>query len=601
MSRTDVLEELESMRTQVSELTRELAERDRTIDDLRNIMDTVPDFLFTLDHGGQLIKWNRRAVEATGYTPQELFHKPALDFVPEEEQDRTAAAIRQAFTEGYAELDGHLLTKGGRRIPYHWTGAALKNSQGNAIGITGMGRDVSEQKRAEEEHRALFDQSPLMCFLIDTDGTLQKVNRQGAMALGYEADELLGQSILTLFPEEHHALAMDHIAACIIGSGSALASWELEKQRKDGSRLWVKEFTRVMTDRYGRPTLLISCEDITDRIRAEHMLRLSQFTIDHAVDAIYWIDPQAKIIRVNKAAGTILGYSEEELCTMTVHDLNPAFPEAIWPSFWAESKQRKTLTIETTHRHKQGHLIPVEIQINYLAYEGQEFHCAFVRDITNRKQAEDVLRHREQDLRKVLDEREQLSQNLHDGILQSLYAIGLGLESCKPLMRHRKHGKVSELLEQAIGQMNRVMGEIRNFIAGLDSGMLSEDTFSSALHAVIHAITATQPLHCTVTIDDAAAGRLSTEQALHLVNIVREALSNSLRHGRATKASVSLKQLAHSLRLCVSENGHGFNPPSVQGVGNGLTNMAARAHKIGARFSIRSAHDRGTRILVNLP
>ncbi len=319
MSRTDELEELQSLRTQVSELARSLAKRDQTIAYLRNIMDTVPDFLFTLDHRGQIIKWNRQVVKTTGYTPEELLHKPALDFVPPEELDRTGAAIRQAFTEGYADLEGHLLAKPGQRLPYHWTGAALKNQLGETIGITGVGRDVSEKKRAEEEHRVLFEQSPLMCFLIDMEGTVLKVNRQGAATLGYKTDELLGQSLLTVFPEEHRALAMSHIAACIASPGSSLASWELEKQRKDGSRLWVKEFARVIMNTHGRPTLLISYEEITER-----MLRLAQFMIDHAVDAIYWIDLQAKIIRVNKAASSMLGYSENELCAMTVHDLNPA-------------------------------------------------------------------------------------------------------------------------------------------------------------------------------------------------------------------------------------------------------------------------------------
>ena len=107
--------------------------------------------MFTLDIQGNMVKWNRRLEDVTGYSPEELLNKPALAFVPPEEQPRTAAAIQRAFTEGYAELDGHLLTKEHRIIPYHWTGALLKNPQGEPIGITGIGRDVSDKKRAEEE------------------------------------------------------------------------------------------------------------------------------------------------------------------------------------------------------------------------------------------------------------------------------------------------------------------------------------------------------------------------------------------------------------------------------------------------------------------
>ncbi|HKO29923.1 MAG TPA: PAS domain-containing protein, partial [Nitrospiraceae bacterium] len=103
----------------VMEFERRRAEQERAqaLADIQNIIDTVPDFLFTLDTQGNMVKWNRRVAEVTGYSPEELWNKPALAFVPPEEQARTAAAIQRAFTEGYAELDGLLLTKDLRTIP----------------------------------------------------------------------------------------------------------------------------------------------------------------------------------------------------------------------------------------------------------------------------------------------------------------------------------------------------------------------------------------------------------------------------------------------------------------------------------------------------
>ena len=100
--------------------------------------------MFALDTQGNVAKWNQRLGDVTGYSPEELLNKPALAFVPPEEQARTAAAIQRVFMEGYAELEGHLLTKEHHLIPYHWAGALLKNSHGEAVGITGIGRDVSE-------------------------------------------------------------------------------------------------------------------------------------------------------------------------------------------------------------------------------------------------------------------------------------------------------------------------------------------------------------------------------------------------------------------------------------------------------------------------
>ena len=222
-------------------------------------------------------------------------------------------------------------------------------------------------------------------------------------------------------------------------------------------------------------------------------------------------------------------------------------------------------------------------------------------DITDRKRVEESLRQREQELQTVLRERERISEDLHDGILQSLYAVGLGLESSKPLMRQRKHGQATVLVEHAIRQLNHVMAELRNFIAGLESDVLQGGDFAAALQTMVQTLSASAATACRVSIEEAAARQLSTEQALHLMNVVREALSNSLRHSRAKRITVSLKPLAEAIRLTVTDNGVGFKPAAAQGVGHGLANMVARAQKIGGRFVVRSRPRKGTKILLDLP
>ncbi len=141
----------------------------------------------------------------------------------------------------------------------------------------------------------------------------------------------------------------------------------------------------------------------------EEALRLAKFSVDRAADAVYWIDPQAKILEVNEAASLMLGYSRDELRAMTVHDLNPDFQADRWPGFWTETKRRGTMVFETAHRAKNGRLIPIEVSVNYLSHEGKEYHCAFVRDITERKRAGEELRKSQLFLRQVID----INPNLH--------------------------------------------------------------------------------------------------------------------------------------------------------------------------------------------
>jgi PAS domain S-box-containing protein len=121
-----------------------------------SIMDTIPDILYLLDLGGNMVKWNRKVEIITGFSPSELRGRPALEFFPEEDRAIIAAAIRTAFEQGYADAEGRLLTKDGTPLPYHWTGVPLVDEHGNVIGLTGVGRDITERKRTETAREALY-------------------------------------------------------------------------------------------------------------------------------------------------------------------------------------------------------------------------------------------------------------------------------------------------------------------------------------------------------------------------------------------------------------------------------------------------------------
>ncbi len=122
--------------------------------------------------------------------------------------------------------------------------------------------------------------------------------------------------------------------------------------------------------------------------RAEKSLRLPQFAIDRAGDATFWMGSDARFTYVNEAACRSLGYSREELLSMTVHDVDPDFPKKVWLAHWDEVRQRRAFTFESRHRTKGGRVFPVEVTVNYFEFDGKEYNCAFARDISRRKQAE---------------------------------------------------------------------------------------------------------------------------------------------------------------------------------------------------------------------
>ena len=123
----------------------------------------------------------------------------------------------------------------------------------------------------------------------------------------------------------------------------------------------------------------------------------------------------------------------------------------------------------------------------------------------------------------------------------------------------------------------------------------------AALKQMLASLTENQTTHVRLAVEDRAAKTLSTEQSLHLVRVIQEAVSNCIRHGRAQEARVSLKMLKQGVRLSIRDNGRGFDPTITKGSGHGLRNMAARAQKIGGRFTVFSKVDEGTRIVLDLP
>jgi PAS domain S-box-containing protein len=152
------------------------------------------------------------------------------------------------------------------------------------------------------------------------------------------------------------------------------------------------------------------CEvEIAERKRVEAALRVTQFSVDSAAEGVFWIEPNARFVYVNQAACDRLGYSSDELLSMSVPDIDPCFPAEVWPAQWDRVREQKSVSLESNHRTKSGELVPVEIIVNHLDFEGREYHIVHARDITERKQAE-------QRQREIIEQLEVILHGVADGI-----------------------------------------------------------------------------------------------------------------------------------------------------------------------------------------
>jgi PAS domain S-box-containing protein len=133
-------------------------------------------------------------------------------------------------------------------------------------------------------------------------------------------------------------------------------------------------------------TLFRGFNQMLSEIQArDEKLYFTQFSVDHMGDAALWMDSAGRIVNVNHAAGEALGVAPDTLLSMTIEDIDPSLDQERWAALWAKVKQRTAITFESTHLKKDGKFFPVEVFANFLAFQGQEFMCAFARNITERK------------------------------------------------------------------------------------------------------------------------------------------------------------------------------------------------------------------------
>jgi PAS domain S-box-containing protein len=554
-----------------------------------------------------------------GYTKEELSTDPLiwLDLVHPDDRATALDAwnqVSKGLVDSYS-YEVRMTRKDGSIIWTHVRGQANRNKTGNVVQLIGATVDITDRKRTDERlllTQFSVDRASDAVLWMDFGARILNVNDAACRMLKYTREELTALSMQDLDPN--------------VSMESWVHHWEQSKLKGSmtfESRYWTSTGSVVETEttanylQYGGKEYNCAIvRDVGERKRVEAELRKSYAFMRQVIDTdpnlIFAKDREGRFTLVNKATSDVYGTTVDGLIGKTDADFNSHQEEvayfclkdlevmdALQEQFIPEEKitdvYGNTRWLQTVKRpllDDQGHAVML---------------LGSSTDITARRRVEEMLRQRERDLRDAVAERGRISEDLHDGILQSIFAVGLGLESCRalvselPLPRKKTTAPLMTALNSAIGQLNHVMTEVRNFIAGIESHVLQGGDVALALRNVVRAMCVSNKTACRVRIEDAAARELSTEQAFHVMHIVREALSNSLRHSGAGRITLSLKQLRRSVRLSVRDNGSGFNPGSVHDVGHGLANMAARARKLGGRLDIHSRPRQGTKVRLDIP
>lgn len=208
------------------------------------------------------------------------------------------------------------------------------------------------------------------------------------------------------------------------------------------------------------------------------------------------------------------------------------------------------------------------------------------------------LSYRMQDMA-VLEERDRISKDLHDGVIQAIYSVGLSIQSSIPLFE-RDPEKARQRLDEAISELDNVVRDVRSYIFELQPKSVEERGLVPAIRELVRDLEVNTLVETTVDLDEDLCESLSNEQRIHMIQVIREILANIARHAEAHVVSVSCEERDGELVLIVVDDGLGFDANAVRR-GQGLRNIEDRAAKLEGRIEMEPRSPKGSRTTLTMP
>ncbi len=545
---------------------------------------------------GQFLRVNTRLCEILGYTSDRILQRTLQDLIHPDDLDANLTYLNEVFAGRRPSIS---MEKRYRRSDGAWVWGDMNVSlvhpaSGDPAYLIAVIQQADDRKRSYSLLQAAIDSIADGLLTVDRQGTVTSLNQRFLhlwnipQALADSGDD---DALLTF--------VMDQLQEPDVF---------LNKVRKLYAHPERESFDIVafkdgrVFERYSRPQILDneivgrvwSFRDITQHKRAEQALRESELRLQRFVAeapvGLCILDENWRTITANLAFCQLTGYEVHEIIGSTyalyTHPEDLSTNIRLTEEFYRGV--RSGYTYEKRYIRKSGEIIWVLVKTTKIDLPDRQgpLLLAAVQDITERKLA--------------LKEREQLSRDLHDNLLQALYAVGMQLEASKLTMGQSPRRSKTHI-SHAIRQLNSLMLDVRRFIALLTERTPVQMDFGQSLQELIDSTADTECVPTDLDIESPVLSFITPQIGEQLLNIAREALSNSLRHAHASRRWLHLSLVHNSIQLLIGDNGIGFLPSRKRRTGRGLANMAARAQHMTASFALDSVPGRGTTITVDIP
>lgn len=315
-------------------------------------------------------------------------------------------------------------------------------------------------------------------------------------------------------------------------------------------------------------------------------------------DGVVIVDVDGTMTLVNREMERLLGYHRDEMLGNVVEMLMPGEVRADHHGHrhsFAANPHRRAMGagLDLYAQRKDGSVFPVEISLAPARVDGKNVVIATVRDVTANRQADAELNAaRERVL--LAEDHERIARDLHDTVIQRLFASGLSLQSVLPTVPETAKVKIERILDD----QDDAIRELRTAIFGLASKRSAGRTVRVVVNDLVDESARVLGFRPTLHFEG-VLDTVDEETTAEVAAVVREALSNVARHARARRVEVTLKHSDQELSLLVVDDGEGI--PGSHRLGSGLLNMHDRAERLGGSCSVTSAEGVGTTVRWQIP
>lgn len=591
----------------------------------RSLIDSSSDAIEVIDPATlRFIDCNQSAHLSLGYERDEFLSLTIRDIDPFIDTPRQRAWEKEIQGSGSAIFESVHIRKDGSTFPVEVNVKLVRLGREYRVAVV---RDITERKRAEEALRLSEERfakafhgnpDPISIMRI-SDSNILEVNERWELIFGYKRHEVIGRTAaeLNLYVDPGPPIRL----RALFAAQGYLHDEETVCQTKSGETRHISVTAEpiVISD---EPCIIFLMRDKTERkliesalVSAEEKYR-SMF--ENAVEGIFQSTPDGRFITANPALSQMLGYdTPDELLNSRTDIAHQHYVEPIRRLEFIDELDRFGVVRGFEHQayHKDGHKIWLSEDVRRVCDENGAplYYEGFSADITERKLAAETLNETNEQLRALSarlqsareEEGTRIAREIHDELGSTLTSLRWDLESVEKIVSQSKDQTLSDLLTEKLGSMlgltDTAVATVRRVASELRPTVLDDLGLAAALEWQAEQFRSRTKIKCQYecSVEDLD---LDGEQSTAVFRIFQEALTNIVRHSKATTINISITAVGDELIFAISDNGCGITTDETSGPGSlGLLGMRERAFLIGGTVDIAGVKGKGSVITARIP